>query len=104
MLINAVLSTIPIYFMSIFQAPVSMIKKINKIRRNFLWGSTEGKRKIAKVSWKQICKLKEKGGVRVVNLVVKNKALLAKWSWRFAVEKDTMWRKVILAKYGSSVQ
>ncbi|MBA0731800.1 hypothetical protein Golax_022492, partial [Gossypium laxum] len=25
-------------------------------------------------------------------------ALLAKWSWRFAIEKEALWRKVILAK------
>ncbi|KAH1091895.1 hypothetical protein J1N35_019152 [Gossypium stocksii] len=34
--INAVLSSLPIYYMSIFQAPIVVIKKIDKIRRNFL--------------------------------------------------------------------
>ncbi|TYJ28564.1 hypothetical protein E1A91_A06G008500v1 [Gossypium mustelinum] len=75
------LSSLPIYFMSLFQAPVSVIKRIDKIRRNFLW-----------VNWKQICRPKENGGARVVNLEIKNKALLAKWS------------KVILAKYGSNAK
>ena len=29
-----------------------------------------------------------------------NKALLCKWSWRFAVEREALWRQVICAKYG----
>ncbi|KAK5823824.1 hypothetical protein PVK06_018587 [Gossypium arboreum] len=63
------------------EAPVSVIKRIDKIRRNFLWGGLDGKRKMAKVNWKQICRPKENGGARVVNLEIKNKALLAKWRW-----------------------
>ncbi|MBA0764641.1 hypothetical protein Gotri_013968, partial [Gossypium trilobum] len=103
-LINVVLSSLSIFFMSLFNAPVTIIKKINKIRRNFLWGNTKGKNKMAKVDWNIVCKPKVKGGAGVVNLGVKNKALLAKWSWRFAFEKEALWRKVILVKYGSKVQ
>lgn len=51
-LINSVLSSLPIYFMSLFQAPVIVINKIDKIRRNFLWGSTRGRQKLVKVKWK----------------------------------------------------
>lgn len=58
-LINAVLSALPIYFMSIFQAPATVIKRIDRIRRNFLWGSINGKRKMARISWKK--KLYAKG-------------------------------------------
>lgn len=31
-----------------------------------------------------------------------NQALIAKWTWRFQKEKDSLCRKVIKAKYGSS--
>lgn len=51
-LINSILSSLPIYFMSIFQMPMTMIKRIDKIRRSLLWGSVNGKRKMARVSWK----------------------------------------------------
>ncbi|KAB2086355.1 hypothetical protein ES319_A04G025700v1 [Gossypium barbadense] len=90
--------------MSLFCALVTVIKRIDKIKRNFLWRSIDGKKKMVKIRWNVICNPKVKGGAGVVNLGVKNKALLAKWSWRFAVEKEVLWRKVILAKYGSNVQ
>ncbi|KAA3462827.1 putative Transposon TX1 [Gossypium australe] len=102
-LINSVLSSLPIYFMSLFQAPKTIIKRIDKIRRNFLWGGLDGKRKMVKVSWKQICSPKEKGGAGVVNLEIKNKALLAKWRWRLEVDKKALWSKVILDNYGTNV-
>ncbi|KAK5834312.1 hypothetical protein PVK06_018189 [Gossypium arboreum] len=88
--INVVLSSLPIYFMSLFHAPMTVIKKIDKIRRNFLWGNTDGKRKMARIKWDIVCKPKVKGGVGVANVEVKNKALLTKWSWRFVTEKEVL--------------
>ncbi|TYH28392.1 hypothetical protein ES288_A02G139400v1 [Gossypium darwinii] len=71
--VTEILSNLPICFMSLFQAPESIIRRIDKIRRNFLWGG--------------ICCPKEKGGAGVVNLGIKNKALLEKWRWHFLVDK-----------------
>ena len=31
---------------------------------------------------------------------LENKALLGKWIWRFAIEKDVLWKKVIGVKHG----
>ena len=31
-----------------------------------------------------------------------NKALLCKWSWRFANERNALWRKVVSSKYGET--
>ncbi|KAK5793722.1 hypothetical protein PVK06_034876 [Gossypium arboreum] len=59
---------------------------------------------MAKVSWKQICSPKEKGRVGVVNLAIKNKALLAKRRWRLVLDKKALWSKVILAKYGTNAK
>lgn len=32
-----------------------------------------------------------------------NKALLSKWLWRFGVEEDSLWRRVIALKYGVQI-
>lgn len=44
-MINSVLASLPIYYLSMFQMPVSIMKIIEKIMRNFLWGSTDSTRK-----------------------------------------------------------
>ncbi|RVW88540.1 hypothetical protein CK203_032959 [Vitis vinifera] len=40
------------------------------------------------------------GGLSICNLVTLNKALLGKWSWRFGVERDSLWNQVIIDKFG----
>ena len=34
------------------------------------------------------------------NLPAMNKALLCKWSWRYANERETLWKQAISQKYG----
>ena len=43
---------------------------------------------------------KIKGGLGVKSLAMLNKALLGKWSWRYANEKEAFWNQVIRGKYG----
>ncbi|KAA3472507.1 reverse transcriptase [Gossypium australe] len=96
-LVNSILSALPIYFMSLFQASSIVIKNIDKIIRNILWGGAkDGKSKLEVGLFAE-----REGGVGVVNLKIKNRALMAKWSWRFTTEKNALWRKVIQVKYGS---
>ncbi|RVW20582.1 hypothetical protein CK203_109704 [Vitis vinifera] len=61
-------------------------------------GSLE--RKVHLIKWEVVCAQKEKGGLGIRKIVLLNKALLGKWIWRFAFEKDNLWKKVILVKYG----
>jgi hypothetical protein len=53
------------------------------------------------VKWSQICSPLQFGGLGVRNLCKFNQALLGKWLWRFATEKEAFWRLVVEAKYGS---
>ncbi|RVW70862.1 putative ribonuclease H protein [Vitis vinifera] len=43
---------------------------------------------------------KRKGGLGVKSLRTFNRALLSKWSWRFANERKALWNQVIRRKYG----
>jgi hypothetical protein len=40
------------------------------------------------------------GGLRIRNLYKFNQALVGKWLWRFATERDAFWCLVVEAKYG----
>ena len=62
------------------------------------WGSLAKKTHL--VNWKTVCSEKKKGGLGLRRFSILNKALMCKWCWRFANERDSLWRKVIRSKFG----
>lgn len=54
------------------------------------------------VAWEDICKLSVNGGIEIRRIRDANKALLAKWLWRYAVDRDSLWRRMIVKKYGET--
>ena len=55
------------------------------------------------VNWNTVCCEKKSGGLGVMSLSKLNQALLCKWSWRFANEREPPWRRVISRKYGELI-
>ncbi|GKV51190.1 hypothetical protein SLEP1_g57860 [Rubroshorea leprosula] len=99
-LINSVLSSLPVFWMSLYLVPKGMILLIDKIRRRFLWGGSEGGKRVNWVNWGQVCKGKESGGLGVKDLRKFNVALLGKWWGRLMSEGKGLWKTVICEKYG----
>ena len=56
--------------------------------------------KVHLVNWDVVCTEKFNGGLGLRRIVTLNRALLGKWIWRFACEKDNLWKQVISTKYG----
>jgi hypothetical protein len=52
------------------------------------------------VNWCTICTPIQLGGLGVRQTIPFNQALLRKWLWRFATERNTFWHQVIASKYG----
>ncbi|XP_024982131.1 uncharacterized protein LOC112518597 [Cynara cardunculus var. scolymus] len=82
-LIQSVLSSIPLFYFSLFKAPNSVLKSLESTRRKFFWGFKEDEKRIHLVAWEKILNSKSKDGLGVISLRAKNDALLAKWIWRF---------------------
>ena len=82
--------------------PQKVCARLEKIQRQFLWGGSDQDRKISLVRWATVCTDKSKGGIGIKSFSSMNKALLSKWSWRFANERNSLWRKVICSKFGES--
>ena len=98
-LMNSVLSSIPIYFMSSFLLPIWVINRIDKIRRDFLWGKTDKRKGISLINWEVVCLPKELGGLGAANLVIRNKALLLRWWWRVYKTTECLWAQTVSQLY-----
>ena len=88
--------------MSLSKMPVTIANQLKKLQRQFLWGDGEEKKKIHLISWDSIARKKSMGGLGIQRILAFNSALLAKWWWRFGTDKQSLWLKVIKAKYGYS--
>jgi len=101
-LIKSVLTSTPLYYLSLFRAPVAVYKSITRIQRRFLWGWGKEKESISWVSWKVLCKPREEGGLGLRYIRMFNSALLAKWRWRLMVEEQGRWKDMLVSKYALS--
>ena len=82
--------------------PKKLLDDIDRVNHNFLWRSSESSRRIHWVGWHKVTKSKEKGGIGIQSARGRNQALLAKLNWRFQMEKDALWGKVLGSKYCTS--
>ena len=99
-LIKSTMASMPMYQMSLFRMPNSVARRLEKLQRDFLWGGGNLERKAHLVNWEVVCGDKEKGGLGIRKLTLLNKVLLDKWIWRFACDKEALWKQVLLTKYG----
>ncbi|GKV09195.1 hypothetical protein SLEP1_g20735 [Rubroshorea leprosula] len=98
-LLNSVLSALPIFYMSLFLLPCSVVSELVSIQRGFLWGGADLNRKIPWVKWDIVCGNKAQGGLGVSDLRRKNWALLGKWWFRFGDGVGSLWKRVVRDKY-----
>ena len=82
-LIKSVLENLPIYYFSLYKAPMAVIDSIEAIMRRFLWAGSSVERKISWLAWYVVTTPKLEGGLGVCRLQCINEALLLKWAWRF---------------------
>lgn len=68
-LVNAVLTTLPTYWMSLFRLPYCVIKEINRIRRDFLWSGTDIDHPSYRlIGWNNICRSRDQRGWGILDL------------------------------------
>ena len=99
-LIRSTLVSMPIYLMSLLRMPRVVRLRLEKIQRDFLWGGGALEKRPHLVKWDVIHSHKKKGGLGIRNFSILNRALLCKWSWRFAIERESFWKLIINRKYG----
>jgi hypothetical protein len=97
-LINSVLSSLPMFMLSFLEIPVGVRKRLDFYRSRFFWQSDEHKRKYRLTKWNIICRPKDQGGLGIEVLELKNKCLLSKWLYKILHEQG-MWQELLCNKY-----
>ncbi|GJT82232.1 RNA-directed DNA polymerase, eukaryota [Tanacetum coccineum] len=62
-LLKSVLTSIPLYHMSIFKVPIGVLNHLESIRRNFFYGVDGSDRKLAWIGWNMVLTSKKNGGL-----------------------------------------
>ncbi|GKD67592.1 hypothetical protein Tco_1321682 [Tanacetum coccineum] len=99
-LLKSVLGSIPIFHMSIFRVPLSVLHTLESIRSHFFNGHEVGSNKATWVKWNSVLTAKDNGGLGVSSLYALNRGLMMKWVWRFYNQKTSLWANVIKAIHG----
>ena len=79
--------------------PNRVLNGVDRINRNFLWGSTEEAKRMQMVNWKIVTKPKSKGGLGIHEAKGRNLAMAAKLCWRMENAVDDKWAEVLKKKY-----
>jgi hypothetical protein len=95
-LINSSLSSIPLYMLSLFWAPASVLKKLGMYRKRMLRRGENKKAHL--VNWDIVCGPKDQGDLGILDLRCMNLCLLAKCWWRLE-NMEGLWQKIVRFKY-----
>ncbi|GJT75163.1 RNA-directed DNA polymerase, eukaryota, reverse transcriptase zinc-binding domain protein [Tanacetum coccineum] len=99
-LLKSVLGSIPIYHMSLFKVPKTVLRRLEAIMCRFLHGNDNTSRKPTWLNWNKVLASNQKGGLGVSSFFALNRALIFKWVWRFRSQNSSLWAKVIKSIHG----
>jgi hypothetical protein len=97
-LLNSVLSSLPMFMMSFFEVLKGVLKNLDHFRSRFFWQGFANKHKYRLAKWDILCRPKDQGGLGILNLHLQNKCLLAKWLVNL-LNTDGTWQSLLRNKY-----
>jgi hypothetical protein len=97
-LINSILSSLPMYMLSFFRIPKGVLEKIDYYRSRFFWQCDEHKKKYRLARWSILRKPRSVGGLGILDLDLQNKCLLSKWLFKL-MNEDGAWQSILKRKY-----
>jgi hypothetical protein len=85
--------------MAVFKLPRGLCDHITTLVQKNWWGSKNGERKVAWVSWDSMTMPKYKGGLGFRDIEVFSLALLARQVWRILNDPDALSIRILKALY-----
>ncbi|CAN1123547.1 Putative ribonuclease H protein At1g65750 [Linum perenne] len=96
---TSVLNSLPTYVMQTTLLPVEVCNTIDKKIRDFIWGSSNGERKMHLVNWETVCSPKRQGGLGLRSARELNNAYLMKLVWGLIKKPSELWADLLISKY-----
>jgi hypothetical protein len=94
-LIRAVLTAVPIHHFIAVNCPKWVHKAIKKIIRAFLWkGLKEVQGGHCLIGWQRVCRPRDLGGLRILNLELLGWELQLRWLWMRKTQPDMPWTNI----------
>lgn len=75
------------------------LQTLDKLSKEFIWGSTSEKKKQHLLSWDRICRPKFEGGLGIRKAFDMNTTLIAEIGWRLLSDTGSLWARVVRCKY-----
>jgi len=89
----------PVYAMSCFKLPQSIVLEIESLLMNFWFEKASNQRRVPWIAWKKLQYSKKEGGLGFWDLAKFNDALLAKQAWRIIQHPNSLFVRVMKARY-----
>ncbi|XP_071739601.1 uncharacterized protein [Rutidosis leptorrhynchoides] len=77
-----------------------VFEKFEGLRRRFFWSGSSDVSTMAWIKWDSCLRPQDFGGLDIAPLALKDRALIAKWWWRFKHENGSLWVSIIKSIYG----
>lgn len=99
-LINSVLNSMPVHLLSSTWTPLTVVDKISRIARNFLWEKGDSTRGLHLIGWDTVTRPKAEGGLAIKDLRLMRFSLMAKKVLHMINNANTPWVRLAIARYG----
>ena len=98
-LLKTVVQALPIYRCCIQAPPANFVREFDAISRQFLWAGNLLSSKWSLVKWENVCRPKQVGGLGLRSMALVATTLAAKLYWRWCINQDQDWAKILSHKY-----